>query len=172
MQTKWALRYDVNTRCLENQFPLSTFKWSIIFVSCSQLHLGPFNSMGQLEIPSCLILTAGMLVGVVTSSAERPERGRVRKWTLSSLTPAPRPHLYFFFTPPFSLSILPRVKDESNWCKTFKNEFGHMCHLREGEEAVVGARPPALHWDHLLLSPDWPWQNNTLKTHQSKLWSR
>lgn len=69
-------RYEVNARCrLENQFPLSSFKWSIFFVSRCELHCGPFNSMGQLEIPSCLILTAGMLVCVVTSSLVRESGG-------------------------------------------------------------------------------------------------
>lgn len=126
-QTQWAPRYEVNAGChLENQFSLSSFKWSIFFVSRCELHRGPFNSMGQLEIPSCLIPAAGMLVCVVTSSLVRElgGAGRGSEWhTLSSLTlahvcprkhtptptPTPPPPLCFLH-PSFSL-VLPGVKD-------------------------------------------------------------
>lgn len=122
--SEWAAPYEVNARCrLENQFPLSSFKWSIFFVSCCQLHLGPFNSMGQLEIPSCLILTAGMLVCAVTSSPlrEAGEEGSGNECnTLSSSTLAPTcPHrptpLFISFSPlllfPFSLESRTKAID-------------------------------------------------------------
>lgn len=139
-----APQYEVNARCrLENQFPLSSFKWSIFFVSHCELHHGSFNSMGQLGIQSCLILSAGMFVCVVTSSLVRESGGDGwgSEWhTPSSLTrhplvlTGPSPSL-FLLHPSF---FLPGVKDESNWCKTFKNEFGHVCHLQSGKERWLG----------------------------------
>lgn len=149
--TVWSLEwmsfgYEVNARCrLENQFSHSPFKWSIFFVSCCLLHLGPFISMGQLEIPSCLILTAGILVCVVTSSLLRESGGEglgSESNTLSSLTlvthlsSQAHPPLYFFFTSSFS--VLSWVKDKSNWCETFRNEFDHVCPLRSGKEGWLG----------------------------------
>lgn len=119
------------------------------FVSCCELQRGPFNSMGQLQIPSCLILTAGMLVCVVTSSLVRESGGAGRgneQYALSSLTLAPAcphsphlsPSLFISFSLLLSFSVLPGVKDESNWCETLKNEFGHVCHLQSGKEGRLG----------------------------------
>lgn len=133
----WGKRSLSSWKSIPPSLPLSGQYF--LFSRC-QLHLGPFNSMGQLEIPSCLILTAGMLVCVVTSFllSESGGEGLGNECNpgtyLSSKTHTP---LYFFFTPP-SLSVLPAVKDESNWCETFKNEFGHVCHLRSGKEGWLG----------------------------------
>lgn len=179
LQSEWAPRYEVNARCrLGNQFPPSSFKWSIFFVSRCELHHGPFNSMGQLEIPSCLILTAGMLVCVVTSSLVRVGRGRVREWMVHTvqfnpgtrLSSQAHPPCLFLLHPSFLRSS--RSQGQKQLMRNFQKWIWPRVSLTKREGGVAGGRPPPLHRDHLLLSPDWPWQNNTLKTHQSKLWSR
>lgn len=77
----------------------------------------------------------------------QPNRGTYYSYSL---------HLCHLF---LLLPFFPVSRTKAIEAKLSKNEFGHVCHLKKrrwGVVVVAGARPPPLHQDHLLLSPDWP----------------